>query len=141
MAYIEQSELTSEVPSQFILEALDDDSDGAADPGVWDAIAASVGQAIDAALGQRYEVPFVDPLPAIVKLAAKVFSASALYKRRGYTEEKNPWAKQEAILMKKLDAIGTGEEPLTPKAERKNPSASVISETAKTVPAGGGLIA
>jgi uncharacterized protein YggE len=91
---------------------------------------------VDALLGQRFEVPFASPLPALVSQAAKIFAASALYRRRGLTADRNPFAKEEERLSVKLSRIGEGKEALTPDVDRAQDSISVISEDAQTYPSG-----
>ncbi len=136
MAYVTKADLDGLIPPQFLLEALDDDQDGQEDAGLWDKIAQQAADAVDALLGQRYTVPFAAPLPPLVTQAARVFAASALYRRRGHTDERNPFAKEGERLSTKLSRIGQGLEPLTPGADRAEDSVSVISEDAKTYPHG-----
>lgn len=134
MAYVTQADLEGLLPPQFLLQALDDDEDGVADTGLWDKIAAQAADAVDALLGQRFDVPFAAPLPPIVSQAARIFAASALYRRRGYTADRNPFAADETRLAEKLSRIGQGKEPLTPDVDRAQDSISVITEDAKTYP-------
>lgn len=136
MAYVTKADLDGLLPPQFMLEALDDNGDGAEDSGLWDKVAAQASSAVDALLGQRFDVPFSAPIPPLVSQAARVFAASALYRRRGMTADRNPYAKEEERLAAKLSAIGAGKEPLTPDADRAQDSISVISEDAKTYPGG-----
>ncbi|WP_448579263.1 phage protein Gp36 family protein [Thermosphaera sp.] len=140
MVYVSQSDLDGLIPPQFLAEALDDNQDNHEDAGLWDKIAAQASGAVDALLGQRYRVPFTPPFPSLVTQAARVFAAYALYRRRGYTDDRNPFAKECERLSTKLSRIGQGLEPLTPEADRANASVSVIAEGAKTY-AGGKLIA
>jgi len=134
MAYLTKADLDGLIPPQFLLEALDDDQDGVEDVGLWDKIAQQAADAVDALLGQRYTVPFTAPLPPLVAQAARVFAASALYRRRGYTDDRNPWGKEAERLSVKLSRIGQGLEPLTPGADRAEDSVSIIVEQAKTYP-------
>ncbi|MBU4460298.1 MAG: DUF1320 domain-containing protein, partial [Verrucomicrobia bacterium] len=78
MPYVTKADLEGLIPPQFITEALDDDGDGVEDAGLWDKVAAQAGEAVDALLGQRFEVPFAAPVPPLVSQAAKIFAASAL---------------------------------------------------------------
>ena len=95
---------------------------------------ADVHSRIDGILGTRYTVPFANPLPAIVIDAAKIFACDAIYARRGKaTKETNPWMERAANAYRTLEKIAKGELPLTPDKGRSNPSASVITDTAKTV--------
>jgi phage gp36-like protein len=141
MPYVLQSEIEADIPPAFLLEALDDDNDGAEDPGLWDKVAASVATEIDGTLGQRFTTPFTDPIPALVKQAAKIFALEKLYARRGTPEAQNPWAKQAAAIREKLTMIATGDEPLTPEINRAKPSVTAVTEPAKTTSATGGMLA
>lgn len=135
--YVLLGDLDGMIPGQFVIEALDDDGDGAADPGVWSAVARDVGQAIDGALGGRFAVPFGNPIPPVVVNAAKVFACEQLYIRRGKLDDKNPFTPRANAIRKQLAAIASGEEPLTPTIERAKPSVSVVSEPARTTSASG----
>jgi phage gp36-like protein len=135
-AYVSKADLDGLIPPQFLAEALDDDGDGSEDADLWDKIAAQASDAVDALLGQRFEVPFSAPLPPLVSQAARVFAAAALYRRRGHTADRNPFSKEEDRLAAKLSRIGEGKEPLTPDVDRSQDSISVITEDAKTYPDG-----
>lgn len=136
MPYVAKSDLDGLLPPQFLLEALDDNADGVEDAGLWDKVAAQAQDAVDALLGQRFAVPFAPPLPPLVSQAARIFAASALYRRRGFGADRNPFAKEEERLSVKLSRIGQGLEPLTPDVDRAQDSISVIEEPAATYPAG-----
>lgn len=131
-AYIVLSRLNAVMPPQFRVEALDDDKDGAADAGLFDEILSSVQDEIDGILGQRYAVPFSNPIPAIVADAATKLTAERLYLRRNFKDEKNPWSKPAADIRAALAEIAAGKRPLAPELGRKQPSASIVSEPAKT---------
>ena len=131
-AYIILSRLNAVIPPQFLVEGLDDDKDGVADAGLFDEILTVVQDEIDGILGQRFAVPFSNPIPAIVADAATRLTAEALYKRRGFTGAKNPWEEAAKAIRADLAAIAAGKRPLTPELARKKPSASIISEPAKT---------
>jgi phage gp36-like protein len=141
MPYVFQSEIEADIPPAFLVEALDDDNDGEADGGLWDKVAESVATEIDGTLGQRFTTPFSDPIPALVKQAAKVFSLEKLYARRGTPEAQNPWAKQAATFREKLTKIANGEEPLTPEINRTKPSVTAVTEPAITTSSTGSLLA
>ncbi len=136
MPYVTKADLEGLIPPQFITEALDDDGDGVEDAGLWDKVAAQAGEAVDALLGQRFEVPFAAPVPPLVSQAAKIFAASALYRRRGLSSVRKPFEKEEERVSVKLSRIGEGKVPLTPEADRAQDSISVISEDAQTYPSG-----
>jgi len=130
--YTSESELKANLPPDFIRQALDDDSDGEADADLLDQIIQNASDEVDAALGQRYPVPFPSPFPAVVKTACRIFVLDTLYMRRGFSGENNPWESRAKDQREKLTRIGTGKEPLTPDVERKLPPVSVISEDAGT---------
>lgn len=133
MPYLTQADIASELPPEFQLEALDDDGDGVADPGLWDKVEASAAERIDGILGQRFSVPFTAPVPAIVRSAARVFVLELLYFRRGI--DPNPWAKRAGDIEQKLNRIADGDEPLTPGIQRQNQAVTAITECAKTTSA------
>lgn len=140
MAYVEQTDIEALIPSDFLTQSLDDDSDGVADSGVWDKVVEAVGDEIDGALGQKYAVPFGEPCPSVVKAAAKVLALWSLYQRRGFAGERNPWEAEAKRLRDKLDRIGRGEDALTPDNLGKMPGGVVIAEDSKTYDANGNLM-
>ncbi|HRJ48142.1 MAG TPA: DUF1320 family protein [Opitutaceae bacterium] len=131
-AYTTLARINAVLPPQFLVEALDDDKDGVADPGVFDEVVASVQVEIDGVLGARYSTPFANPVPALVADAALKLTAEALYARRGFAEDKNPWAVRAKAIRTLLGEVAAGSKPLTPDLGRKRPSASVITSPAKT---------
>jgi len=140
--YVTLSDMSARLPAVFLVQALDDDRDGAADPGVWDAVAAAVAQEIDGVLGVRFAVPFSNPLPGPVVTAAQVLAAEALYARRGFQgDDKNPWASQAKQQRALLLQIAKGELPLSPSKTRAQPSASIVAETSKTTSSRGRTMA
>lgn len=141
MPYVEQTDIEALIPAEFLLQALDDDQDGEADPGVWDKLVVAVGDEIDGALGQKYTVPFATPYPSVVKAAAKVLALWSLYQRRGLAGDRNPWESEAKRQRDKLDRIGKGLDPLTPDNLGKKPGGVVITETAKTYDGNGNLMA
>jgi phage gp36-like protein len=141
MRYVEPTDLIGIIPNTHLIEALDDNQDGAPDAGVFDSIADTVSRDIDARLGQRYATPFRYPYPSVAIYAARILALEALYARRGQKDDKNPYGKQADAQRAKLDAIGKGEQPLQPGTQRSDPSATAIIERSKTTPAGGQLTA
>lgn len=132
MPYITLAELKGKIPDQDLLAALDDNRDGTIDADIWAQIASDVQREIDGTLGQRYAVPFADPLPAVVSLGAQILALEAVYKRRGAINEKSPEAIAAKNFRTKLSAIANGEEPLAPDKGRARPSASAITEPSRT---------
>jgi phage gp36-like protein len=129
--YTTMAQVTAKIPPQFLLEALDDDGDGQADPGLFNQVVANVATEIEGALGQRYAVPFDNPLPAVVASAALTLACYGIYARR-VTEEMNPFAKLAKETRDKLAAIAKGEQSLQPFKDPAQPSATAITEPART---------
>jgi hypothetical protein len=145
MAYVQLSDLAGSIPSDFLTQALDDNEDGVADAGVFAGIAADAGNQIDGYIGMRYALPLVPDFtlypntygfPAVVTNAARVFTLEQLYKRRGTTDDKNPWAVQAGQTRTLLKAISLGQSPLAPELTRKDPTASVVTQPMRTAPRG-----
>jgi phage gp36-like protein len=133
MVYVAMADLQGKIPGPFLIEALDDDGDGVVEPAEWDQVATDASTKVDGLLGGRYAVPFANPIPAVVKNAAKVFACYAIYQRRGRADKDNPFAGEAKAVETKLTAIATGTEPLDPSVNRAKPSATAITSPAKTV--------
>lgn len=110
--YVEQTDLKADVPEKFLIQALDDDGDGVADPGIWDLIATAACNDVDARLSPSHATPFSTPYPPIVPQAAKIFAMESVYQRRGFSGTNNPWTTQADGWRTRLDKIGAGEEDL-----------------------------
>ena len=131
-AYVLLADMTAEIPLKHIIEALDDDGDGAADSGAWEGVAKAVATEIDGILGVRYPVPFANPLPAAITSAAQVLAGEKLYTRRAHqTEATNPFAARAKAMRTRLEAIAKGDVPLHPEIKRAAPSASLVSEPSR----------
>lgn len=140
--YVTMADINGRIPSVFLVQALDDDEDGSADPEAWSAVLADVHSKIDGILGGRFEVPFGNPLPPIVVDAAKTFACDFIYARRGNSKpDNNPWHDRAKEAYETLKEIAGGQLPLTPEIGRKQPSASAITRPAKTSPSDGGNLA
>lgn len=129
--YVLIGDLEGELPPQFLVQALDDNGDGVADAGVWTKVLAAVSSEIDGLLGQRFSVPFQNPLPAVVVHSARTLALATLYRRRGIEDKANPFAKAAESVRQKLAAIGSGKEPLTPEITQAGPAVSIIGEPSK----------
>lgn len=139
MSYATRSSLEAIIPPHFITQALDDDGDGKEDEGLWDIISAAVDSDINAYLSGRYTTPFPDPAPDLVVSAAKVFTAEALYARRGFESDRNPYTSRANKLRSQLESIGNGEGSLggvitSPTATR--PPIGIVTEPSRTTPTG-----
>lgn len=134
MLYITMADITGMIPVKFLTEAFDDDGDGLADQDVIGTVFDTACRAVDSILEGRYgaQIPFQNPIPAVIIQASKVFACELLYQRRGKSAEDNPFTKQanqyrdpqSGILTK----IAAGEMPLTPNLQRSKPSATAITQ-------------
>lgn len=140
MAYVLQSDLEGRVPKDVIVEALDDDRDGSADPGVWDKIADDVAKAINGRLEGRFSVPLADPLPYVCREGAVILACEALYLRRGRAGESNPWSKQADAFRARLEKIGRGDEPLQYNEAPAAQGGAAIVEDSKTYSESGEML-
>lgn len=118
------------MPPQLLREALDDNGDKAEDAGLFDTLAMRASRDVDGILGQRFRVPFSQPVPPIVSRAARIFLLAALYRRRQVPDERNPYARMEREIVEKLSRIAVGSEPLMPAAAKGE--ADIASERART---------
>jgi phage gp36-like protein len=140
MAYVAQSDLAGKIPPAMIVAALDDNADGTADTGVWDALAADVERAINGRLAPRYSVPFAAPLPDLIVDAALLFACEAIYTRRGMAGDKqNPFAAEADAMRERLEKLGRGDGSL-PGVVPARAGGAVIAEPTKTGQSNGRLL-
>jgi phage gp36-like protein len=132
--YFTRSALETLIPPAFIVEALDDNGDGAEDTGLYDEIAAAAVSACDAYLIRRYTLP-IAPVPPIVAEAAKIFAAEMLYQRRGIHGDQNPFTARANAQRTTLEHLATGAITLGATAPTAAAPIAIISESAGTVPA------
>jgi phage gp36-like protein len=140
MSYLLQSDLKGLIPPEFMNQALDDNADGLPDTAVWDEVTKSVQEAIDGPLGAVYSVPFAAPLPSIILAIAKTLACAALYKRRGYADAVNPWAKDAAEARATIKRLAEGDDVI-PDLARTVPAPVLISEPARTTTTSGRILA
>jgi hypothetical protein len=141
-AYITFDQVVAGLPAEITNQLLDDSGAGTPDMDIWQQIVLAVGQEIDGKIGQRYALPLPDPIPQILLNAGFVLAAEMLYQRKGFFGDANPWcaratairgtAGQQGGQPGLLDKLVTGELPLSPDLQRKQPSVSVITERART---------
>lgn len=135
MAYVVLADLQGRIPSEYLTEGLDDAGTGEAD--AMDAVVDDADRAVNAILGLRFTVPFESPYPPIVIEAARTFACELIYRRRGVSDEQNPWVKTASDLRSMLAKIAGGTLPLSPTIARTKPSATLIKEAAGTYDSGG----
>lgn len=133
--YVNRSWVETKVPSQHLLEALDDDGDGVEDDGLFDKLAESVSGDVDSIIGADATVG-----AALRTSAANIFFCATIYKRRGVGDAANPWAGDATKMTKKLEAIATGEQRIEPTPAPSHGTTRVVTEQAKSYPKSGRLI-
>lgn len=134
MSYLTLAQMAAEMPADFIAQALDDEGEGdaAVIADTFDTVQEAVSDKIHSYLSQRFETPFVDPVPPMVKQAARVFTGDMLYRRRGFKGDDNPFSEEEEKFCKLLSEIGAGERPLLAGKKQKTESVSTVTEAART---------
>ena len=102
---LKPEDLTSLMPMSKIIEALDDDGDGAIDAEVWESVLAQVNEKLVELCGGADAVMERKP-----RYAAKVFAVRMLYVRRGFHGQDNPVQSlataQERALMENASGGG-----------------------------------
>lgn len=108
MPYIELSDLKGEIPTQHLVQALDDDGDGEID--AWPEVQTASCEDVDALLEGRFPVPItLSPLPRIIKRAAVAIACDRVYRRRGTPDDENPWKSRADAMVKILKGITAGD--------------------------------
>lgn len=134
--YVTMTAITGMIPGKYLIEALDEDGDGQADPAAWSRVAARVKAAIDDMLEKRFDVPFENPLPALVVQSAKILALEKLYalcKRTGADGTPyNPAATTADMVRAQLKAVAAGAAPLYP--QREVPAAAPATPPAEPPP-------
>jgi len=138
MAYVVQSDLKGLIPDEYLREAMDDDSSGVADTGVWDSIAAAVAREIDGRLKDKV-AEMQAHAASTLSAAAQVLALYFAYKRRGVGNDANPWTADAKSWQDRLEAIGKGDEPVREQSNAQ-PKSDVISEPSRTYPSNGDLM-
>jgi phage gp36-like protein len=139
MPYIELSDIKSEIPTQHLVQALDDDGDGEID--AWAEVQTAACEDVDALLEGRFAVPLtLSPLPRIIKRAAIAIACDRCYRRRGTPDQENPWKSRADAFVKMLKSITAGELKLSvvPDADAAvaDPAGSVIIHDSPLGPPG-----
>lgn len=127
MNYTTVNELERFIAASVLTEMLDDDGDGQRDEGLLDGIIESSSQAVDAYLCSLFDVPFTNPVPALVSQAGLIFTCYALFARRLTPEEKNPWTSQVNMIRDRLQKVGEGKLPLDAQQTKSHSPGVVIT--------------
>jgi len=93
-------ELAAYMPLNHIIDALDDDDTGVADPGAWALVKAEAQNRLEAAAGSVATLGLLDT--GAVAYAERLFIMEILYTRRGFDIDKNPFTKRAAEAEKNL---------------------------------------
>lgn len=99
-------DLTGFMTMEHIVEALDDNGDGAADAGAWNQVLAAADERIDNVFGGA--VP--EALAHSVGYARKIFCAEILFVRRGFSGEHNPFSKRANDQEARMRKLASGED-------------------------------
>jgi phage gp36-like protein len=140
MAYCSREEVERLVGPENFRQMLDDDLDGAADAGLFEAVAEDASLQADGYLAAQYAVPFSGTVPPFVRQCAKVFACELLYARRGLAREANPWTAQADALRTRLGRIARGEDILDARQPGASDSVEAVTEPSKVSQAGGTLL-
>jgi phage gp36-like protein len=131
MPYFTQEQLSALIPEGWLTDGLDDDNDGSAE--MFDGVRSMAEARINSVLGMRYAVPFTNPSAALAEFLVDIgchLAAKIVYARRQQAD-KFPYAKELDELWQRLNRIGSGNDPLSPKIEQENEHTAIISETSK----------
>lgn len=131
MAYTTQADIEANIPGPYLVDALDDDKDGNADPGLLDTIVSGASNAVDSYLAGIYTVP-LNPVPAVAKEASCVFTCEMIYARRGVPVDENPFTKRANFWRDRLEKIGKGEIPLDAGQVREVAPVAAITDAMAT---------
>ena len=106
MIMINYTELAGLIPMQSIIEALDDNGDGAADAGAWNEVLAAANERIGDCFGGS--VP--EAYAGSVGYARKIFCAEILFSRRGLSGDHNPFGKRAIDHEQRLRRLASGDD-------------------------------
>jgi len=146
MSYISRADIIPLVPTGWITQALDDDSDGDEDDDLFDQIRDAAERGVNAVLSLQYKTPIDNPddVP-FIKQVTSLEAARILYTRRGYDSKGYPHFDAWTAAWTMLGKIGDGRLQLAPgentNAQIAKPRGSVITGPARTHSTSGGFTA
>jgi phage gp36-like protein len=135
MPWITSDDLIAQIPSQYLLQALDDDGDGEADEGVLDAIVAEAEMWVEGYLQEAgITTPDAQGLHSRIKHSVLMYAKYRVFDRRGIREESqavyDQWIKPAVAWFEKLAVRRAA---LTPEqGAGKVPGASIITAPSRT---------
>lgn len=99
-------DLAGEMPAEQIVQALDDNKDGEADPSAW----ALVQSGAEDRLNDCFGGPPPAKFSQTCSYARKVFILETLFTRRGFVGRENPYAAKAADAERRLRSLAGGTE-------------------------------
>jgi phage gp36-like protein len=110
MAYIVIADLNALLPEAYQIKATDDNRTGEADAAIWNAIADTASNEVDALLSPSFDVP-ISPVPVVCKQAALWIALEMAYTRRAVSNE--AVTKRAEAWREQIKDIGDGKRPLS----------------------------
>jgi len=102
---MDYQDLAGYIPLAHIIQALDDDGDGAADASAWTLVQAAAGRRITDAFGGTVPDTYSDAL----EYAREIFLCELLFDRRGLSDTSNPFTKKATDQEARLRKLANGE--------------------------------
>lgn len=133
--YATTAELEDLIPAELLTEATDDDADGTADTGRLTSLLTAAERVVNGTLARRYRVPIDVTSTAgspsdFLKHCTLYLAAQLAYARRGM-EKSFPFQVMVDGILKDLQAIANGLQPLFPETKQVNDHTVAITETSK----------
>lgn len=131
--YATTTELEDLIPAELLTEATDDDADGTADTGRLTSLLTAAERVVNGTLARRYRVPLdvTSGGPAdFLKHCTLYLAAQLAYARRGM-EKSFPFQVMVDGILKDLQAIANGLQPLFPETKQVNDHTVAITEPSK----------
>jgi phage gp36-like protein len=128
MAYIKSDDLRAYIQDALITQGLDDNSEGLRDEETFASIYKAVELEVHGYVEGRYQVPFTTDIPAAIVSGCLILCAEAIWTRRGFSSENNPFTKQAASVREHLKAIRDNKIQISTKLTIAPYSGAVISE-------------
>lgn len=133
--YITIDDVKPLIPNGWLVEALDDDSDGTQE--MFDGVRDTAENAVNGMLATQFTVPIASPGDyPFLKHVTALEAARICYNRRGYQGDKGfPHYESWKLAWERLDEIGQGKLQIGPASQSLNlarPRGSVITGPART---------